>query len=314
MKKSFLLSSLIGSTLLIGCSKDNNTPSPSSNEITFPTGKLAVELGHPESVLFDGKQYFYISDIGTQLAPHVKDGDGMITKVNINGKLISKNISKVSLNAPKGSVLIGNTLWINDIDELKGIDINTGELTDRISFNDLGIDLTIKGGTGLNDLVKGNDNNTLYASITNNGGIYKVNLKEKSKEKIGESNFVNGLFLTDNTLWNCAFANGLSLKKLDLNSKNNTDALNSPNASGGLDGITLINNELYISDWGKDYNGSNEVGSIFKYNPTTQKSELIDLTNKIGKKYLNGPADISSYNNYLFIPAMGEGAVYIVKI
>ncbi|AEW85625.1 hypothetical protein B0A78_07820 [Flavobacterium columnare NBRC 100251 = ATCC 23463] len=313
MKKSFLLSSLIGSTLLIGCSKENNTPTPNL-EITFPTGKLAVEFSHPESILFDGKEYFYISDIGAQLAPHVKDGDGMITKVDINGKLISKNISKTSLNAPKGSVLIGNTLWVNDIDELKGIDINTGELIDRISFSDLGIDLTVKGGTGLNDLVKGNDNSTLYASITNNGGIYKINLKEKTKEKIGENNFANGLFLKDNTLWNCAFTNGLSLKKLDLSSKINTDAVNSPNALGGLDGIAIINNDIYLSDWGKDYNGSNETGFLFKYNPTTQKSEEVDLASKIGKKYLNGPADISSYNNYLLIPAMGEGAIYIIKL
>ncbi|MFK7049332.1 hypothetical protein [Flavobacterium columnare] len=313
MKKSFLFSSLIGTALLIGCSKDNNTTIP-SNEITFSTGKLALQFGHPESILFDGKEYFYISDIGAQLAPHVKDGDGMITKVDLNGKLISKNISKTILNAPKGSALIDNVLWVNDIDELKGININTGELVDRISFTDLGIDLTQQGGTGLNDLVKGNDNNTLYASITNNGGIYKINLKEKTKEKIGENGFVNGLFLTDNTLWNCAFKNGLSLKKLDLNSKNNTDVTNGPSALGGLDGIALINNEVYLSDWGKDYNGSNEVGFIFKYNPMTQKSEVIDLSNKIGKKYLNGPADISSYNNYLFIPAMGEGAIYIVKL
>ncbi|MFK7115085.1 hypothetical protein V3468_11655 [Flavobacterium oreochromis] len=312
MKKSFLLSSLIGSALLIGCSKENDTPTP-SNEITFLTGKLPVQFNHPESIFFDGKEYFYISDIGSQLAPHVKDGDGMITKVDINGKLISKNISKTVLNAPKGSVLIGSTLWVNDIDELKGIDINTGELIDRISFNDLGIDLTANGGTGLNDLVKGNDNNTLYTSITNNGGIYKINLKEKTKEKIGENSLANGLFLTDNILWNCAFKAGLSLKKLDLTSKNNTDATNSPMATGGLDGITFINNEMYLSDWGKDYNGSNEVGSIFKYNLTTQKSEQVDLTSKIGKKYLNGPADISSYNNYLLIPAMGEGAIYIVK-
>lgn len=62
--------------------------------------KLVV-LNHIESVATDGR-YYYVADIGKQLEPSQKDGDGKIYKIPISGDFADSLFSKEVLNSPKG--------------------------------------------------------------------------------------------------------------------------------------------------------------------------------------------------------------------
>src|SRR5690606_27467662 len=65
----------------------------------------------------------------------------------------------ITLNAPKGMALVGDTLWVADIDAVRAFDVNTG--------NQLAsIELASQRATFLNDAVAGPDG-TVY--ITDSG-------------------------------------------------------------------------------------------------------------------------------------------------
>jgi DNA-binding beta-propeller fold protein YncE len=76
-------------------------------------------LAHPESVNSDGK-FLYVTNLGKAAAPTVKDGDGSISKLSLDGKLITQSITGEKLNAPKGTAVIKGVLYVADIDRIVG--------------------------------------------------------------------------------------------------------------------------------------------------------------------------------------------------
>jgi outer membrane protein assembly factor BamB len=119
-------------------------------------------FNHLESVASDGK-YIYAADIGKELNPTAKDGDGKIFKLDLKGKIIDSTFSKETLNAPKGITIANGILFAADIDKLVALDLKTGKklydvpFTDSISF--------------LNDITVV-DKTTLYISATDKSKIY----------------------------------------------------------------------------------------------------------------------------------------------
>lgn len=95
-------------------------------------------LESPNSFVGDqqGKEYF-ISNINGE--PDARDNNGFITKLDTEGKVtklrfIQGGVAEVLLHAPKGLALAGQTLYVADLDQLKGFDRTTGKLTVSISF------------------------------------------------------------------------------------------------------------------------------------------------------------------------------------
>lgn len=123
-----------------------------------PNAPLAVAntgLATPESVLWDDtRRVWYVSNING--SPTAKDDNGYILRLGpglarldslpfINGA-----DDDVTLNAPKGLALQGDTLWVADIDILRGFDVTTGtQVAD--------VDLRRLRATFLNDVAVGND-------------------------------------------------------------------------------------------------------------------------------------------------------------
>lgn len=112
----------------------------------------------PESVLHDTERDVYlVSNInGGGLA---KDNNGFISRVSPEGvvlqlKWIEGGVNGVSLDAPKGSVISGDTLYVADIDQLRLFDAATGAPRGSIAF---------PGATFLND-VTADDKGTVYVS------------------------------------------------------------------------------------------------------------------------------------------------------
>ncbi len=84
-------------------------------------------FSHPESVDLDiAHQVFYVSNINGK--PLDKDGNGFISKVSRDGKMIEQKWITGGLNAPKGIVMQGFKMWVTDIDRLAEIDTRTGKI------------------------------------------------------------------------------------------------------------------------------------------------------------------------------------------
>lgn len=119
-------------------------------------------LEDPESVRYDADQdvYFISNMLGFGSA---KDGVGYIaralggdpSKVDV---FIESGKNGVTLNAPKGMAIIGDTLWVADIDVVRGFDRRTGKPVGQI-------DLAPQRPTMLNDVAAG-PNGTLRVSDT----------------------------------------------------------------------------------------------------------------------------------------------------
>lgn len=108
----------------------------------------------PETVLYDPDQdVFFVSNmIGYG---SVKDGAGYISRVRASepGRIetwVQSGRDGVSLDAPKGMALHGDTLWVTDIDVLRGFDRRTGAPLATV-------DLGPHGAMLLNDVAVGPD-------------------------------------------------------------------------------------------------------------------------------------------------------------
>lgn len=142
-----------------------------SRESMLRTGLLAVVSGGlagPEAVVFDPKRdVYFVSNINGE--PGVKDGNGFITRLRADGIVDSLHFIQggrdgITLNAPMGSRVEGDTLWVLDVDVLRGFDARTGSAV-------AAIDLAPFGASFLNDLAAGPDGD-FYITDT---GVRQVN-------------------------------------------------------------------------------------------------------------------------------------------
>lgn len=111
-------------------------------------------LSQPEALSFDESQnVYFVSNVNG--SPGVKDGNGFISRISADGVMDSLHFIQggrdgVELDAPMGSRVQGDTLWVLDVDKLRGFDTKSGKpyLTVDLSplkalfLNDLAIDST----------------------------------------------------------------------------------------------------------------------------------------------------------------------------
>src|SRR5438128_1208938 len=122
--------------------------------------KVATVVGFltPESVLDDSAQdIYFVSNING--GPLTKDNNGFISRLRPDGaievlKFIEGGRGGVTLNAPKGLAVLGDTLWVADIDRLRAFNSRTGAAIDSVRLDSL-------GAVFLNDI-----------AIAPNGAIY----------------------------------------------------------------------------------------------------------------------------------------------
>ena len=139
---------------------------------TSPAAQV-TGLESPNSFVSDpqGKEFF-ISNINGD--PDARDNNGFITKVDAEGKVlnlkfIQGGISDMRLHAPKGMALVANTLYVADLDQLKGFDKATGKSLVTVSFPPQ----TAKMPVSLTDVTAG-PNGILYVSDQSNNTIYRI--------------------------------------------------------------------------------------------------------------------------------------------
>ena len=124
--------------------------------------RLAVvnDVGDAEAVAYDpGTDCYFVSDVHGN--PGVKDGNGSIVRISGEGKLLDRHFIQggkkgVTLNAPMGSRVRGDTLWVLDVDILRGFDTGSGAPI-------ASVDLAPAGALFLNDFDFGPDG-SLYVT------------------------------------------------------------------------------------------------------------------------------------------------------
>jgi len=85
----------------------------------------------PESVAYDPKEkVLYVGSFGgTKLDPAAKDGQGTISKVALNGKVLEQKVfppkGAEAMNKPKGIWIAGDRLWVTDIDAVWIFDLRS---------------------------------------------------------------------------------------------------------------------------------------------------------------------------------------------
>lgn len=140
--------------LLAACKSAEKKEQPAAAGGT-PT-KTATISGFqtPESVLWDSTlDVYFVSNING--SPNAKDGNGFISVVDPAGTIRDTVFIK-GLNAPKGMAVIGDTLWVTDIDVIRGYNARTEAPVATVS---------IPGAVFLNDITAAPDG-SLYITDT----------------------------------------------------------------------------------------------------------------------------------------------------
>ena len=116
----------------------------------------AQGLANPESAALSADRTFlYVTNVNGDGA--AKDGNGFIARVGLDGRMLDRDWAR-GLNAPKGIMLRGGSLYVADIDEMVVIDAASGAVTRRVAA---------PGALFLNDLAFAPDGRVLIADSQN---------------------------------------------------------------------------------------------------------------------------------------------------
>ena len=254
----------------------------------------------PESTIVN-KNDLYVANVGKELKPTLKDGDGFISKLDVNGKI--KELHFIDgLDAPKGMGIVGNTLFVADINTLRGFDLSTKKEVFNVVF---------EGVNFLNDITV-KDSNTLFIGASDTSAIYEVNIASKSYKKLMDFTVTNGLFYEDGILYAAQLGSTTQnmfdgkgkLYKIDLKDNNKLTQLGT--FEGVLDGVTKVGNKVYVSDWGN----AKDTGIVRVYDLKTKEETILKLQSFMGA------ADfwIDEKSKKIFMPQMIGNKVTIFDL
>jgi sugar lactone lactonase YvrE len=256
----------------------------------------------PESVLYDAETDEYlVSNINGK--PTEADDNGTIVKVSPEGKVLGVFIDgakpDVKLNAPKGMAIVGDTLYVTDLDVIRKFDKKTGKAKGEIKapkstfLNDISANATGKIFVSDSGMKLGKD------GLEPNGSdaIFTFEVKANASKAVRANVDLlgpNGVLADGDGTWVVTFR---SNELYFLNQKGEREHVTKL-PKGGLDGIIKLNDgTLLISSW--------EGQAIFRGRPGgTFEPVLTGLTS---------PADIGldTKRNRVLIPSFMTDTVFL---
>ncbi|HXH30803.1 MAG TPA: SMP-30/gluconolactonase/LRE family protein [Bacteriovoracaceae bacterium] len=279
---------------------------PTHHSITLPAEpKVAFTVTdgilHPESAIYSVKHdAIFVSNIASG-NPLEKNKVSYLSRLTADGKIIQSQWVK-DLKAPKGLAIVGDHLYVADMDRILKIDINHGKILKETP---------VPGAKFLNDVVADAQGN-IYVSDMFDNTIYLLNDKGLKPWKIGkELNSPNGLY-TDGkehlivSSWGSDVDPKTFLAKIpgtvvsySLNASGKTATV--PAMNGHFDGISADQKgNLWVSDW--------ISGDIYEVSKSGKAQKRYNLG--------QGTADITVAKELglLLIPQMNQNKVIAIYL
>ena len=245
-------------------------PTPTTEKKTEKTPVQTWKgLSTPESVLYDDASDTYIvSNINGK--PGDVDGNGFLSRLTPDGKIaelkwIEGGKNKVTLNAPKGTALVGDSLYVADIDTVRIFDRKTGAPTGEVK---------VPGASFLNDMAGTGDGRVLVSDTGVDGkdfspkgtdAVWAVDVKTKKATplvKAKELEGPNGILVQGDKIWVVAFGS-TAMYQLDTKAGKKGESKSLP--KGKLDGIVAAGDEVFVSSWESStvYRGKPDAAGAF---------------------------------------------------
>ena len=166
----YLASALLAAILLTGCA---DTPESEQMEATADSARLLIEISGfsgPEAVRYDPEQdVYFVANLNGGGGD--RDNNGFISRISPDGKIDSLKFIEggrggVTLHAPLGMAISGDTLWAVDAGTLKGFNKRDGSPLATVDLSGFEVGF-------LNDVTVGPDG-ALYVTDTGKDRIYRV--------------------------------------------------------------------------------------------------------------------------------------------
>lgn len=262
-----------------------------------PAWELAG-LNSPESALPDvGAGLIYVSNLNGDAT--TKDGNGYISKVSLDGKLIAQKWV-TGLDAPKGLALAAGKLYVSDIDKLVEIDVASGKIAARYDA---------AGAKFLNDVAADASGNVYVSDMVTNT-IWRLSGGKFENWLSGDALLnPNGLLVEGGTLVVAAWGkmtDGFATKvpghllAVSLADKS-VKPLGNATPVGNLDGIEPLDQETFlVSDWMN--------GKVYKIKRSGDAAEIMSLG--------QGAADLGydPASKTAYIPLMKKGLLQAYRM
>tara|TARA_R110002049_G_scaffold306635_1_gene505453 strand:+ start:31788 stop:32651 length:864 start_codon:yes stop_codon:yes gene_type:complete len=244
----------------VSCGKNKKTTQPETEiveqafqpslELVWQTDSLLTTC---ESVLYDKvSKTIYVSNINQD--PWEKDGNGFISTINTEGNITELKWVE-GMSAPKGMGISNGKLYVNDIDDLVEIDIESRKILNKY---------TVEGNPRLNDITVSPEG-AVYSSGTNSNTIYEFvgdALHVVAKDSLGG---LNGLLWQKEALYYLDFATN-NFGAFDMETKAFKTLTEEIGQGDGA--VRLENGDFITSSWG---------GQLFYINSKDwTKTKLLD--------------------------------------
>jgi hypothetical protein len=241
---------LLAACLVIGLARTAAADPAPSKDGTASKPILQIEkLSAPESVLHDERADLYlVSNING--SPFARDRNGFISQISPSGEIralkwIDGSRRETELNAPKGLALLGDTLYVADLDTVRAFDRTTGAAKKSIP---------IPGALFLNDIAAASDR--LFVSDTavkegfkpaGTAAIYEVRPDGTVKPILRGNDLAgpNGLATRGDELWAVTFGDA-ELFRVNATGKQPGTKL----PKGQLDGLVVLpDGNFLVTSW-----------------------------------------------------------------
>jgi sugar lactone lactonase YvrE len=266
--------------------------------ILLPAWQTEAIFEQPESVVYDvQRKQLYVSNVNGN--PTEAIGNGYISLLSIDGEIIEQHWID-GLNAPKGMAVVGDKLYVADINELVEIDLASKKIIQRY--------LAPKAKF-LNDVAADEEGN-IYVSGFLSNSIYRLQsghfvlwLQSEQLEVPNGLLVENGQLLVGS--WGNmtdGFATAIAghIKSINIATKE-ISSLGDKSPAGNLDGLESDGNGHYlVTDW--------MAGKLLHVSPSGISTTLVTVG--------QGSADhtIVRQQGLVIIPMMNSGYVTAYKI
>jgi hypothetical protein len=300
-----------GMACILGCAGTSakisdaiaSQPTPlAESEAKLKNAMLVADVGFaaPESVLYDERSDVYLVSnvVGAALD---RDDQAFISRLRPDGTLealkwIDSESPEIELDAPKGMTILGDTLYVADIQKVR--------VFDRVSGKPLRA-IEVPQATFLNDIAAATDG-SLYVSDsgltrgfapTGTDAVFRIDASERVSTLVrGESlGRPNGVLVAEDGVWIATFGTG-EMYRVDAQGKRH-DVKRLP--KGSLDGIVAFNGRTYVSSW--------EASAIYRCDGDRAEEMF---------KALDAPADIGidTRRSRLLVPLFLQNAVVVHQL